>query len=575
MKDDIISHQREVTAAQLSRLEDWANRKPCIALMGEFSAGKTTLINFLLGEDILPTRVTATQLPPVWMSYGDPAAFYVDTDGQRHDLPFDSIDTVPLENARYIRLYCRGNVLETVDLIDTPGISDPNIPRQIWEVAVGYVNTIVWCTHATQAWRETERSAWESLPDRLRAQSVLLATRSDKLTETERARVLSRLEREAGEQFRNIIMFSATDAIKASAAEEASDLWQSSGADDLLVTLGEIAAEISEHRKQMLARYEAVAEPGAAASAEPEEPVRVMPSRVRPAGQLRDGDGSRARPSADSADAERLRVLETAEDIAEDIAEETDAAEAPAPFVLTGALPRDTDIEAPESDHETTDDDRIREAMVDLHAFDTEEPTAEDDSLEASEEADSDAEAEAEAEVEVEVEAEEEATADEGETAYEDDAEPVDEEVGEMSLDDIFATDIGDDEEASVEEIVADDNMTDAIAEAAEETGETYEEEEEDAFDASAFDRIIAAAAPDRAEPTEPVVLADRSAPQGGKPGSAVALWREVVARAPQVETVPDVLALIENFLAAQDELYAEEDEAAEEDATQLLSRRA
>ncbi|MCX8508937.1 MAG: dynamin family protein, partial [Rhodobacteraceae bacterium] len=43
----------------MSRIESWASRKPCIALMGEFSAGKTTLINFLLGDDVLPTRVTA------------------------------------------------------------------------------------------------------------------------------------------------------------------------------------------------------------------------------------------------------------------------------------------------------------------------------------------------------------------------------------------------------------------------------------------------------------------------------------------------------------------------------------
>ena len=46
-------------------------RKPRIALMGEFSAGKSTLANMLVGAQHLPVQVTATQLPPVWISQGN------------------------------------------------------------------------------------------------------------------------------------------------------------------------------------------------------------------------------------------------------------------------------------------------------------------------------------------------------------------------------------------------------------------------------------------------------------------------------------------------------------------------
>ena len=55
--------------------------RPVIALMGEFSAGKSTLANLLLGEGRSPVQVTATQLPPVWFSYGSEAPYKVDLDG--------------------------------------------------------------------------------------------------------------------------------------------------------------------------------------------------------------------------------------------------------------------------------------------------------------------------------------------------------------------------------------------------------------------------------------------------------------------------------------------------------------
>jgi len=291
--------RRPVSAQGMNRLENWASRKPCIALMGEFSAGKTTLTNFLLGEDVLPTRVTATQLPPVWMSHGEPQAWYVDTQGQRHDIDFDNLYDFPVEGVRYIRLFCKGRILETIDLIDTPGISDPNIPKTVWEMAVGYVNAVLWCTHSTQAWRESERSAWESLPERLRENSVLLATRSDKLMPTERERVARRLRREASDLFRDIVMFSAQDAIRAAGQDGTGDLWVESGGEALMTALQVIANDIIEARKGMLSRYTVIENEAAA-------PVRVQPGRTVRPGRT-EQSGGKARTRLDRSDAAEMR----------------------------------------------------------------------------------------------------------------------------------------------------------------------------------------------------------------------------------------------------------------------------
>lgn len=219
-------------------------RQPRIAMMGEFSAGKTTLINLLLGEELLPTRVTATLLPPVWMTYGPRAAAYVDIHGGQHEIAFDEIDGLPLDEVRYIKLFLDSEILREFDFIDTPGISDPNTPDRFRAEMVEYVDAVIWCTHATQAWRESERSLWVTIPEKQQANSILLATRSDKLAERDRARVHARLRREAGTSFRDIIMFSAVDAARACEMDQGQDLFASSGGEALINTLRAIARDL-------------------------------------------------------------------------------------------------------------------------------------------------------------------------------------------------------------------------------------------------------------------------------------------------------------------------------------------
>ncbi|TNF59741.1 MAG: hypothetical protein EP307_09890, partial [Rhodobacteraceae bacterium] len=69
-------------------------RKPRVALMGEFSAGKSTLTNLLLGAAPLPVKITATRLPPVWITQGDDGGLREDTNGELHPITAAELDTV-------------------------------------------------------------------------------------------------------------------------------------------------------------------------------------------------------------------------------------------------------------------------------------------------------------------------------------------------------------------------------------------------------------------------------------------------------------------------------------------------
>ena len=122
-------------------------RKPRVALMGEFSAGKSTLTNMLLGESPVPTRVTATRLPPVWISYGEPCAVCVGLDGSETEIDIADIDQVDLDTTLMVRLSLIADTLQLCDLIDMPGISDPNMTTDVWQPVFDEADSVIWWTN--------------------------------------------------------------------------------------------------------------------------------------------------------------------------------------------------------------------------------------------------------------------------------------------------------------------------------------------------------------------------------------------------------------------------------------------
>ncbi len=204
--------------------------RPRIALMGEFSAGKSTLCNLILGEAVLPTKVTATRLPPVWVAMGDQPACRVDNRGEAEDIDLNHIDKVRPEDTRYVKVFKNANLLNMCDVIDMPGLSDPNMTEFGWDDMIEKADAVIWCTHATQAWRQSEAAAWASLPERLKGKSMLLLTRFDKLTkERDKARVIKRVESETGSSFRGVFPISLVSAM---AAGDDPELLRASGAED-------------------------------------------------------------------------------------------------------------------------------------------------------------------------------------------------------------------------------------------------------------------------------------------------------------------------------------------------------
>ncbi|MEM6609803.1 MAG: hypothetical protein AAF689_14640 [Pseudomonadota bacterium] len=264
--------------------------RPRVALLGEFSAGKSTLVNVLMKEARSPVRVTATHLPPIWYCYGTGPAMHIARDGTETALPGNDLSAAPLEDTRAVRVEVAADILKSCDLLDMPGSSDPNMTPDIWDALLPMSQAVIWCTPATQAWRQSEAAIWEETPETLHAHAILLLTRFDKIRMSDdRKRLLSRVRRETKGLFRGVYPVSLLQALS---GEDDAEAWSDSGMDAVLEALVGILEELNGAPKRDLANVvplpgtsaSGVATRAAASATEERTGPVVMPRRVTRAG---------------------------------------------------------------------------------------------------------------------------------------------------------------------------------------------------------------------------------------------------------------------------------------------------
>jgi hypothetical protein len=130
--------------AELAALRASVTEPLRVAVVGRVSAGKSTLVNALIGRRVAPTAAGECTRVVTWYRFGAPdRAQLVLRDGTVHPLPFDGAlpetPAVPAERIERIEVFLQAGALRQMTLIDTPGLGSLDRPgdEAVRRVAIG------------------------------------------------------------------------------------------------------------------------------------------------------------------------------------------------------------------------------------------------------------------------------------------------------------------------------------------------------------------------------------------------------------------------------------------------------
>lgn len=238
-------------AVRALRLTEAHLRRPLrLALMGEFNSGKSTLANLMLGNALLPTlQLSNTRIPTLIHYSPEPSITAALDGGGSRPLTPDAVETPA--NTVYIQVGMPMPHLRACEIVDFPGFSDPWLSFGVLDIQRHMIDAAIWCTFSTQAWKESECTAWRLLPARIRAHSILAVTSKDLLTPEQAPKVMARLRKAAGGDFSRFALLSSLQGRKAlGSSGEIRDpaLWRTSGAEDFCASVQDLLAGIRQHR---------------------------------------------------------------------------------------------------------------------------------------------------------------------------------------------------------------------------------------------------------------------------------------------------------------------------------------
>lgn len=124
----IIAKESEIDISNINHLENVINEiKLLIPIVGDFSAGKSTLLNKFIGKDILEVNILPETSIPAELYYSD-REYNIAVDKNGNEIEIDNLSKDNIQKYSYIKRYINSDNLKKIDpiiLVDMPGFDSP------------------------------------------------------------------------------------------------------------------------------------------------------------------------------------------------------------------------------------------------------------------------------------------------------------------------------------------------------------------------------------------------------------------------------------------------------------------
>ncbi|NDJ26513.1 ATP-binding protein [Campylobacter sp. MIT 19-121] len=184
-----------------------------VAILGQFSSGKSSLLNLILQKEILPTGAVPVTFKPTFLRYAKEYLLKVEFENgfeklcELSELGFYTDQRKELQAVKSLTLFAPIPLLEKLTLVDMPGLNANATDDKSAFSELENIHSVIWLSLIDNAGKKSEEDAIISHLELLKdTQSLCVLNQKDKLDQVELERILNYATEVFGKYFNNAII---------------------------------------------------------------------------------------------------------------------------------------------------------------------------------------------------------------------------------------------------------------------------------------------------------------------------------------------------------------------------------
>lgn len=216
--DEPFMHLSQKLKQELQELVFSLERNINVAVIGQFSSGKSSLLNLILKRDCLPTGIVPVTFKPTFLRYAKDYFLRVEfEDGSDLITEVGELEkyTDQRENvkeAKSLHIFAPVPLLEKITLVDTPGLNANDTDTLTTFKELKNIHAVVWLSLIDNAGKKSEEDAIKTNLELLGENSICVLNQKDKLNEAELENVLNYVKDVFLKYFKELIAISCEEA---------------------------------------------------------------------------------------------------------------------------------------------------------------------------------------------------------------------------------------------------------------------------------------------------------------------------------------------------------------------------
>lgn len=211
-------HQSPAFKKELDYLSLSLDKPIRVGVIGQFSSGKSSLLNIILQKDILATGVVPVTSKPCSLKYAKDYALGVKLEDNSYELlSVDALNSFSdqrksLKSAKALNIYAPVKLLKKINFIDTPGLDANELDNKASKNEFSKMHLIIWLSLIDNAGKKSEEDEIKKALLGFKNNSLCILNGKDKLSKDELSLVLKHAKSVFSPYFKEIIALSCKEA---------------------------------------------------------------------------------------------------------------------------------------------------------------------------------------------------------------------------------------------------------------------------------------------------------------------------------------------------------------------------